>query len=323
MISVDALSGLLLDLYRASRELAMKDFQPYTLERIRRHIPFDSALWAMSTRIEGSSPHIHDLYADNMPVNCQDLLNLAEENNLIAKTCLSSPGICFNFSPEQLLSDMPQMMVTGRIGMMHVLCTVWSGCVPQLISFLSLDRRDAKNAFTEEDRQLKQYLMPHLDDMLHINRVTQIASIRGNDTDSRTAMAVTDELGMLHAAEPRFRSLLHIEWPDWDTPFLPKPLLNALAENRDLYLGTRILVTFQRAGTSALVTVALRAPGDALSPREQAVANEFTSGGSYKDVARSLGISPLTVRHHLRTIYEKLGVRDKGELSKLLAKGRN
>ena len=70
-----------------------------------------------------------------------------------------------------------------------------------------------------------------------------------------------------------------------------------------------------------LISVTQRAPADRLSPRERAVASEFSNGKSYKEVARSLDISPATVRHHLRVIYEKLGVSDKGELSRLLSSG--
>ena len=47
-------------------------------------------------------------------------------------------------------------------------------------------------------------------------------------------------------------------------------------------------------------------------------AEAFGSGGSYKEIARQLDLSPATVRFYLRTIYEKLQVRDKGELASLL-----
>ena len=61
------------------------------------------------------------------------------------------------------------------------------------------------------------------------------------------------------------------------------------------------------------------APGtEALSAREQEVAEAYRDGQSYKEIARSLEISPATVRTHLRTVYRKLGITSKLELSDAL-----
>ena len=48
------------------------------------------------------------------------------------------------------------------------------------------------------------------------------------------------------------------------------------------------------------------------------MAEAFASGRNYKEVARLLGVSPATVRHHLRAVYVKLGVRDKAALARTL-----
>lgn len=321
MISVEEFSGLLLELSRASRDLAMREFQAYAMARLRREFAFDSVIWAMETQMEDGRLIIHDLYSEGMPDDCCDLLNMCETKHLIATTCLSSTGTCFNFGPEQLHAGFREMMLGQRFGVMHALCTVSRSTIPQLLTFLALHRRDAASAFTEDERQLKQYLMPHLADMVQINRVMQIASLRANAPSSRTVLAMADEVGMLHAAEPGFGSLLHLEWPNWDGPILPKSALAALSAGRERYLGVSLVVDFQRVHEFTLVTVTRRTPADKLSPRERTVADTFANGESYKEVARHLGISPATVRHHLRVIYEKLGVTDKGELSKLLSGG--
>ena len=57
---------------------------------------------------------------------------------------------------------------------------------------------------------------------------------------------------------------------------------------------------------------------DVLSKREKEVATAYASGESYKEIARSLGLSPTTVRTHLRTVYSKLGVPSKIELARFL-----
>ncbi|MCE8525612.1 GAF domain-containing protein [Ruegeria pomeroyi] len=50
---------------------------------------------------------------------------------------------------------------------------------------------------------------------------------------------------------------------------------------------------------------------ETLSKREAEVAAAYADGASYKEIARELGISPTTVRSHLRTVYSKLNVTSK------------
>ena len=57
---------------------------------------------------------------------------------------------------------------------------------------------------------------------------------------------------------------------------------------------------------------------DSLSPREKTIAEAFGEGQSYKQIAAHLGLSPATVRHHLRSIYTKTNVSNKGALIGLL-----
>lgn len=322
MISAETLSDLLLDLSRASRELAMREFQAYALECLRRQFAFDAVIWAMQSEMEDGRLIIHDIYSEQMPDGCGDLIGLCDTQHIVARTCLNSPGVTFNFGPEQMHADIREVMLNQHFRVMHALCTVSKSSIPQRLSFLALHRRDGAHPFTEDERQLKQCLMPHLTDMIQINRVMQLASLRANGPDSRTAIAMADESGMLHAAEPGFGSLLRTEWPDWDGSFLPKPVLAALSAGRDCHLGMSLIVVFERIREFVLVTVTRRTPAGALSPRERAVADEFANGKSYKEVARHLGLSPATIRHHLRVIYQKLGVTDKCSLSNLLNQER-
>lgn len=50
-----------------------------------------------------------------------------------------------------------------------------------------------------------------------------------------------------------------------------------------------------------------------LTPREVELLELFAKGQSYKEAARGLGISPLTVGNHVKSIYRKLAVHSRGE----------
>lgn len=52
-----------------------------------------------------------------------------------------------------------------------------------------------------------------------------------------------------------------------------------------------------------------------LSPRERQVAEAAARGSANKEIARVMGITERTVKAHLSAVYEKLGVRDRIQLS--------
>lgn len=56
-----------------------------------------------------------------------------------------------------------------------------------------------------------------------------------------------------------------------------------------------------------------------LSDREWAIATKFAEGMTYREISEVLYIAPTTVRTHLSTIYQKLGIRSKAALATLVA----
>ena len=65
-----------------------------------------------------------------------------------------------------------------------------------------------------------------------------------------------------------------------------------------------------------LARIGGRAPAaDALTPTEQRVAELVAAGGTYREVADALFISPKTVQWNLSKIYRKLGIRSRAQLA--------
>lgn len=56
-----------------------------------------------------------------------------------------------------------------------------------------------------------------------------------------------------------------------------------------------------------------------LSQRESAVALRFADGMTYREISEALFIAPATVRAHLSSIYQKLGIRNKASLATRVA----
>ncbi len=76
----------------------------------------------------------------------------------------------------------------------------------------------------------------------------------------------------------------------------------------------------QEAGAKLGRCVMISDPNpEALSPRERQIAEAYSAGETYQQIADRLSIAPSTVRTHLTTIFRKLGVSSKLELHKHLA----
>ena len=70
--------------------------------------------------------------------------------------------------------------------------------------------------------------------------------------------------------------------------------------------------------THAVTEVAEEARSDGLTQREREVAILVADGLRSREVADRLAIAPQTVKSHLKTIFDKLGVRNRVELSRRL-----
>lgn len=75
-----------------------------------------------------------------------------------------------------------------------------------------------------------------------------------------------------------------------------------------VYLLERLRTSSEGSQTEANEEVAER-----LTPREIELLELFARGQSYKAAGRALGISPLTIGNHVKSIYRKLQVHSRGE----------
>jgi DNA-binding CsgD family transcriptional regulator len=87
-------------------------------------------------------------------------------------------------------------------------------------------------------------------------------------------------------------------------------------------LGARLWSERARAELRRIGGRAPTTPG-VLTPTEERVAALVAAGGTYREVADALFISPKTVQWNLSKIYRKLGVRSRAELAAKLAAGQS
>jgi two-component system nitrate/nitrite response regulator NarL len=56
-------------------------------------------------------------------------------------------------------------------------------------------------------------------------------------------------------------------------------------------------------------------PAERLTPRERQVIAGVATGESNREIATQLGLSEITVKHHVSNIFDKLGVSNRAELA--------
>jgi DNA-binding CsgD family transcriptional regulator len=111
----------------------------------------------------------------------------------------------------------------------------------------------------------------------------------------RRARRRSDARPLLAAAEAAFRAQGAVRWAD-----------RAAAELRAGGLA---------AAAGAAGGARNGGDGDGLTEREREVCALVTGGASNAQVAAALFISPRTVEHHLGSIYRKVGVRSRAQLT--------
>ncbi|HEY6927469.1 MAG TPA: helix-turn-helix transcriptional regulator [Steroidobacteraceae bacterium] len=314
-VNASALSALLLELYRYSRELTLTEFHGRALLRLRSDLAFDSAWWGVAH----SSHDIHGSYPYGLPTGYPSFyLDHVKSTDTLAEAAQARHGESARFGPADFARSPGLSLLTQEFGIQQALCCVVGIPKLDLLMFISLYRHERQPTYTEEERQFCNWVAPHLWATWSASWIAHMEHIRANHGPSRVAHAICDQRGILHNAEPRFVKLLQLEWPDWRGPVLPRALRSDQRTMSD-YQGRNIALRCFNACGFTLLEAKMVSALDVLSPRERTIAAAFGEGQSYKQIAAQLGLSPATVRHHLRSIYSKANISNKGALAGLLS----
>src|SRR6185369_12075897 len=79
--------------------------------------------------------------------------------------------------------------------------------------------------YSEGERRLGAFLLPHVFEAGTINRLLWLNSMTAAEIPKGGARAIVDLHGTIHACDRTFPELLRQEWPAWEAPMLPRPLM--------------------------------------------------------------------------------------------------
>lgn len=270
----------------------------------------------------GIAPHVVHLH-EQPRESLQEWAKLNVADPVAAK-CMSQPGVPVRFHAPTLFAAKdaaPMRSYAKRFGRQsYMVCGVHHPVHANLLAWLSLYRRNPDSLFTDAEQRLYRELMTHLNEAQEINRRLQLhRNLEPAGLDSM--LAIADVHGYLHTPPGDVETLCAAEWAHCEPGRLPSQLLDALASDSEgRYFGNTITVRSRFGGGLLFVRIARRVQLGALTLREQQIAEAIARGASAKEAAKSMGLSPATVRAHLQNIYKKLALHSQAELAFLLGR---
>jgi DNA-binding CsgD family transcriptional regulator len=130
--------------------------------------------------------------------------------------------------------------------------------------------------------------------------------------------------GRVLARSPDALRILRDRWPDWTGDRLPASVpapARHPAPDIELRFDRREAPQFSGPPLFYL-TLRGNDPRSQLTARERQILEHIGDGLTHKEIARSLGISPATVRNHTQAVLTKLGARNKAALVRLVHAGQ-
>jgi len=309
------ISDFLLELYHDASEFEPDELRLRVLGNLQRLIPFDFGVWGGGW---ADGRLVTDLAVLNQSKAILQDWDAVAQQDAFCDLTLERLGATARFDDVPDYRDgLAFNEHWRRFNASHMMATIVGEKTDGYVSFVGLCAEARPMAFSDEERALKQMIMPHLSQALRMNRELWAGrAIREHD-----AIALVDSGGWILTIQGPFRDLAEREWGG-KLIQLPAHIMGTLKDGKR-WLGETLEMGMLPLGTNYLVHLSEHhAPLSVLSSREREVAQIFASGQTYKQVARILGTSPSTVRNQITQVYEKLEVSNKAELARILARKR-
>ena len=314
--ALSRLGRLAMKIHQLAIHIPISDFKQLAFEALGAELQFDSAIWA--TGVMNPGWMLRSVYAHGQSTEMLDAWRRLHVHDTLLPQTLRYPGVTLRASakgPDGGSASPPAMQeLAHRFGLEYALSTSFVDTSLGLVENFTFYRANPQTRFSEPERLLLQHVLPHLVEAWKTNRLQLLQQATPAAASSDRASGLCDSHGLLHTAGTDFARLMHLEWPDWRGPLIPAEWL----DSKKPFVGRRIAASLQPVNDLWLVSLRHRTPLDGLTPREVDIARRYGLGLSYQDIAEELHISPATVRNHLASIYSKLHVSNKIELSKLV-----
>lgn len=313
---MDAPLHFVLELYRLAQQAPITEFPDLALSMLKAVVPFQSATWSeaeLTSGVEVLSVHLH-----NEPDEVRG--KFASYN---AKHTRRVYLAAQQAGRASVINDMLSYYDGPGEGDIRAYMRKYGHDRNLLITdrhqWLSLYRPRGSAEYTASEGAQVNLLWSHLAEALAINRALAVAGeVDTRPSGTAGARALIDRSGTFLHCGMYFRELLRLEWPDWSEQCLSGRLLEQVLRGSPVRIAKgEVEIAVRNLGAAILLAAKRVSRCGRLSPRELAIAREFSDGKSYKAIARDLDLAPATVRNVLQKVYRKLDIDNKAALVKL------
>lgn len=319
MTQLSRLSACLLEFHEVSTRYSPDEFLGYALGRICDFMSVETAWWGVMS-LQREEFRLHASWRVDLPSTFENMWEECKRDDALAQGVSLQPGRAVSLDEKGFRRHPGLATLMGEHGIRKALCS--SAHFPEQDAFMFLSLYHRKNRFDGHHGEATRLLLPHFFSAWRTNLRLALRSPRCTANPSAFTAYVSRQ-GRVIEADPGFADRVAHYFPEFRGNYLPGPLLGRLGQNT-----ARSPVWMDLGGTGFRVeTVAgvlkiellERSIHSHLTQREYAVGRLYASGLTYKQISKNLDISPATVRHHLRNLYIKLNVQDKGALATRLS----
>ncbi|MFE8070497.1 helix-turn-helix transcriptional regulator [Marinobacteraceae bacterium S3BR75-40.1] len=297
---------MLLDLYQQVAARRPDHFQSLALERVNTLLPYDFSAWGGGWASDRRITEVTVVNQD--PALFEEWMAVSHLDPYCDLT-LRHLNRSFRFEDvDDYRNSLAYNEHWKRFDAHHMLSTIMAEPLDGYVSFIGLCRAPDAPAYTPQQQQLKQLLMPHLSQALHLNRAHFLEGLDHGEE----GLALVDGGGVVKASRGRMLAWMRELWLQQRN--IPAAVMAELRHTGH-WRHPRYCLSASPVGHCWLLRMRAATAADCLTPREAEVASLYALGRTHKEVARELSIAPATVRNQLAQIYRKLGVSDKAALS--------
>jgi len=293
-------------LYREAAQVPLASFAQWALDLLQQVIAFDGAVWATG-HVEQQTFHTQTCV--DVPTEILDRLKQYLAINPIFPALVANIGHAVDMTEviddHQFYQSTLYQQCFQPLGIERILSSIHVEQDSGIFTLLSLYRYDRQQPFSPAEKATQDRLLYHL---LSASSYRQFLALK--DTSAKLTSALCDQQGHYHAVEPEFISLLHEQLGTVSSQKFPLAI-NSTASQYQL---GQLQVIQQPLGELLRISIRNLQPLDQLTLREQQVVSGLCSGQTFKQIAKTLHLSPSTVSNHLYRIYAKLSINSRSEL---------
>jgi len=319
-----SLHAAVADIYGAVFTSPFGDFKAACLERLSAELAFDMAAW-------GSGVHSTNqlLSVSTLRLPLESLMTYAahwQSQDFVRAAAAGAPGRAFRNEDVMELEAYHRTPIyleySRPAGIEHALGLVLTDEIADLGEMVFLFRSDPGSPFGTADAALLELMAPHLANAWKQAQIAHHMRAASGGLSGYAGFAVADALGVMHATGDQFSLAVRSALPGWTGPYLPDSLRGLVKGGGGAVRLPGWSFISRPSDGRFLLAVAETAGGEDLTPSEFRAASLYVEGKTQAQVARSLGVSPATVRNQLASVYRKLEVHSKIDLARALSRTR-